>query len=83
MLQGVQSAWDSTGRRRPQGRVQNEGASSPWANQGAAAAPSDADEPRGETLPGAEAKMDAPQRGDNVSSLIYKCCMVVTSELKW
>lgn len=65
LLQGVESAWDSTGRRRPQGRIQSEGASSLWANQGAAAAHSDADESRGEALQGAEAMMDAPQKGDN------------------
>lgn len=65
LLQGVESAWDSTGRLRPQGRIQSEGASSLWANQGAAAAHSDADESRGEALQGAEAMMDAPQKGDN------------------
>ncbi|MEQ2209307.1 hypothetical protein XENOCAPTIV_028278, partial [Xenoophorus captivus] len=36
LLQGVESAWDSTGRRRPQGHIQNNGASSFSTNQGAA-----------------------------------------------
>ncbi|XP_007547426.1 activating signal cointegrator 1 complex subunit 2 [Poecilia formosa] len=65
LLQGVESAWDATGRRRPQ----TEGASSSPANQGAAAAACsdgfgspEVKESRGERLEGAEA---APQKGDN------------------
>ncbi|XP_008415941.1 activating signal cointegrator 1 complex subunit 2 [Poecilia reticulata] len=67
LLEGVESAWDATGRRRPQ----TEGASSSPANHGAAAACSDGfgspevKESRGERLEGAEAKMAAPQKGDN------------------
>ncbi|KAM4746080.1 activating signal cointegrator 1 complex subunit 2 isoform 1-T2 [Anableps anableps] len=64
LLQGVESSWDSTGRRRPAGRIQNEGASSFSANQGAAAASSDGFGPQ-ERLRGAEAELDAPQKGDN------------------
>ncbi|MEQ2171821.1 hypothetical protein GOODEAATRI_014574, partial [Goodea atripinnis] len=88
LLQGVESAWDSTGRRRPQGHIQNNGASSFSTNQGAAGGtaassdsfgPQEVKESRGEVGDkprGAEATMNDPQRGNNVSSLIsYKCCM--------
>ncbi|XP_027888752.1 activating signal cointegrator 1 complex subunit 2 isoform X2 [Xiphophorus couchianus] len=70
LLQGVESAWDATGGRRPQ----TEGASSSSADQGAAAAAAagsdgfgspEVKESRGERLVGAEAKMAAPQKGDN------------------
>ncbi|XP_043967134.1 activating signal cointegrator 1 complex subunit 2 [Gambusia affinis] len=67
LLQGVESAWDATGRRRPR----TEGASSSLANEGAAAACSagfrspEVKESGEKRLVGAEAKMAAPQKGDN------------------
>lgn len=78
----MESAWDSTGRRKPQSHAQNEGFSSLSANEGAvggaaAAAGASAwefkpkeirDPEGGESLGGAEAMLVIPQKGNNVSS---------------
>ncbi|KAF3851489.1 hypothetical protein F7725_013261 [Dissostichus mawsoni] len=62
LLQGVQSAWDSVGRRRPHSHSQY---------QGAAGGAAEAREPErgGEGLRGAEAMVDAPRKGNNESLL--------------
>ncbi|XP_047238497.1 activating signal cointegrator 1 complex subunit 2 [Girardinichthys multiradiatus] len=77
LLQGVESAWDSTGRRRPHCHIQNNGASSFSTNQGAAGGtaassdsfgPQEVKESRGEVGDkprGAEATINDPQRGNN------------------
>lgn len=56
LLQGVQSAWDSVGHRRPHSQY-----------QGAAGGAAEAREPErgGEGLRGAEAMVDAPRQGNN------------------
>uniref|UniRef100_A0A147A728 Activating signal cointegrator 1 complex subunit 2 n=1 Tax=Fundulus heteroclitus TaxID=8078 RepID=A0A147A728_FUNHE len=88
LLQGVESAWDSTGRRRPQGHLQSAAASSLSANQGAAGGaaassdgfrPQEVDESRGESgeLRGAEAMINVPQRGNNGAA-----CPVSSPELE-
>jgi len=70
LLQGVQSAWDSVGRARPQGHMQNANALS--AAQGGAmgdrASPLGVRESGegGETPRGAEAPLYMPHKGDNV-----------------
>lgn len=78
MLQGVQSAWDSMGRRKPQNHVGLEPPSF-VANQGGAdfgAAAASSFEPHKDQVPrevevmGAEALVCVPQRGNNVSSQI-------------
>lgn len=79
LLQGVESAWDSVGRRKPQSQSQQHFPIAP-ANQGVAygAASSsgfklqEEQEPREESLRGAEALVDVPQKGNNVSSIIIK-----------
>uniref|UniRef100_A0A3Q0RID4 Activating signal cointegrator 1 complex subunit 2 n=1 Tax=Amphilophus citrinellus TaxID=61819 RepID=A0A3Q0RID4_AMPCI len=76
LLQGVESAWDTVGRRKPQSQIQTKAASSLLANQGAAAGaaasslagskPQEVREPaEGESLRGAEAMLDVPQKGNN------------------
>lgn len=77
LLQGVQSAWDSIGRRKPQNQVGHKSHSS-VANQGgadfAAAASSSSfnlskdQVPREEEVLGAEALVYVPHKGNNVSS---------------
>nr|XP_019964628.1 PREDICTED: activating signal cointegrator 1 complex subunit 2 isoform X2 [Paralichthys olivaceus]XP_019964629.1 PREDICTED: activating signal cointegrator 1 complex subunit 2 isoform X2 [Paralichthys olivaceus] len=81
LLQGVESAWESVGRRKPQSQIH------PKANQGAAggaaaaAAASSASfnrqvrEPREECERGAEAMLDVPQKENNV-------CTVSSAELE-
>lgn len=77
LLQGVQSAWDSVGQRKPQNQVEQK-SPSPVANQGgadfAAAASSssfklqeDQVHRKGEVM-GAEALVCVPHKGNNVSS---------------
>ncbi|XP_070760584.1 activating signal cointegrator 1 complex subunit 2 [Enoplosus armatus] len=77
LLQGVESAWDSVGRRKPQSQIQHKVPSVMPAYQGAAggaaAAASSAGfkhqedrEPEGEESPrGAEAMLDVPRKGNN------------------
>ncbi|KAI3372534.1 hypothetical protein L3Q82_023005 [Scortum barcoo] len=78
LLQGVQSAWDSVGRRKPQSQIQHKVplvmAACQGAAGGAAAAaasggftPQEAREPveGGEILRGAEAMLDVPRKGNN------------------
>ncbi|XP_018544003.1 activating signal cointegrator 1 complex subunit 2 [Lates calcarifer] len=77
LLQGVESAWDSVGRRKPQSQMRPKASSLLSANQGAAgeaaAASSSASvkpqkvrEPGGgESLRGAEAMLDVPRKGNN------------------
>ncbi|KAJ4942433.1 hypothetical protein JOQ06_012299 [Pogonophryne albipinna] len=62
LLQGVQSAWDSVGHRRPHSNSQY---------QGAAGGAAEAREPErgGEGLRGAEAMVDAPRKGNNVGAV--------------
>ncbi|XP_019964627.2 activating signal cointegrator 1 complex subunit 2 [Paralichthys olivaceus] len=81
LLQGVESAWESVGRRKPQSQIH------PKANQGAAggaaaaAAASSASfnrqvrEPREECERGAEAMLDVPRKENNV-------CTVSSAELE-
>ncbi|XP_034396869.1 activating signal cointegrator 1 complex subunit 2 [Cyclopterus lumpus] len=63
LLQGVESAWDSVGRRRPHRPIQHRGAA------GGAAASSSSfklQEPEGgASLEGAEAMMDVPRKGND------------------
>lgn len=86
LLQGVESAWDSAGRRKPPSQIQLRGSSSFLANQGAvggaSAASSSAcfipEEVRqpgegGESPRGAEAMLDVPRKGNNVSFIINYC----------
>lgn len=86
LLQGVESAWDSVGRRKPQSQTrtsQAQASASLSANRepaaGAAASslasskPQEVREPaEGESTRGAEAMLDVPQRGNNVSSDCYR-----------
>ncbi|XP_013875158.1 activating signal cointegrator 1 complex subunit 2 [Austrofundulus limnaeus] len=71
LLQGVEGAWDSLGRQKPQSLLQNNrsSSSSPLsANQGAASGfePQEVKEPKGgRSLKGAEAAVDVAQRGNN------------------
>lgn len=77
LLEGVRSAWDSVGRRKPQSQIQNKVPSAMPAYQGAAggaaAAASSGDfklkegrEPeRAEDLMGAKAMLDVPRKGNN------------------
>uniref|UniRef100_A0AAX7TVL6 CUE domain-containing protein n=1 Tax=Astatotilapia calliptera TaxID=8154 RepID=A0AAX7TVL6_ASTCA len=79
LLQGVESAWDSVGRRKPQSQTrtsQAQASASLSANRepaaGAAASslagskPQEVREPaEGESTRGAEAMLDVPQRGNN------------------
>ncbi|KAK5931967.1 hypothetical protein CgunFtcFv8_003711 [Champsocephalus gunnari] len=58
LLQGVQSAWDSVGHRRPHGNSQY---------RGAAGGAAEARQPEG--LGGAEALVDAPRKGNNVGAV--------------
>ncbi|XP_033947048.1 activating signal cointegrator 1 complex subunit 2 [Pseudochaenichthys georgianus] len=62
LLQGVQSAWDSVGHRKPHGNSQY---------QGAAGGAAEARQPErgGEGLGGAEAMVDAPRKGNNVGAV--------------
>lgn len=75
LLQGVQSAWDSVGRRKPQNHVGHEHVANQGGADFAAAAASGFEPhkdqvPREEEVMGAEALVCAPQRGNNVSSQI-------------
>lgn len=76
LLQGVQSAWDSVGRRKPQNHVGHEHVANQGGADFAAAAASTSFNPhndqvsRGEEVMGAEALVCVPQRGNNVSSQI-------------
>ncbi|XP_071340038.1 activating signal cointegrator 1 complex subunit 2 [Trachinotus anak] len=77
LLQGVESAWDSVGRRKPQNQTQPKASSLLSANQGAAGGaaaassasfkPQQVQEREGgaESLRGAEAMLDFPRRGNN------------------
>uniref|UniRef100_A0A3B4V320 Activating signal cointegrator 1 complex subunit 2 n=1 Tax=Seriola dumerili TaxID=41447 RepID=A0A3B4V320_SERDU len=58
LLQGVESAWDSVGRRRTQSQIQPKAPSLLSANQGAVGW-------AGERLKGAEAMLDVPGKGNN------------------
>ncbi|KAM9392808.1 activating signal cointegrator 1 complex subunit 2 [Pholidichthys leucotaenia] len=91
LLQGVESAWDSVGRQRPQRRAQTAASMLSSANEGAdggaaAASSFPAGFPAlevgessrgGETLRGAEAMLDVPQKGNN-----GVVCMVSEAELE-
>uniref|UniRef100_A0A7N6FDY4 CUE domain-containing protein n=1 Tax=Anabas testudineus TaxID=64144 RepID=A0A7N6FDY4_ANATE len=57
LLQGVESAWDSIGRQKPQSQIEPKASSLPSASWGAADG--------GEILRGAEAILDVPRRGNN------------------
>lgn len=72
LLQGVENAWDSVGRHKPHMQRGSSTASSSLtpADQGAAggaAAPVSEDVPGGV---GAEAALEVPRKGDNVSRLV-------------
>lgn len=79
LLQGVQSAWDSLGQRKPQNQVEHKSPSS-VANEGgadfAAAASSSSLKIQEDQVPtelevmGAEAVVCVPHKGNNVSSQI-------------
>lgn len=87
LLQGVESAWDSVGRRKPQNQIQHKVPSAyQGAAGGAAAAASSSGftlkedrEPEGreERLRGAEAMLDVPQKGNNGAA-----CPVSGAELE-
>lgn len=80
LLQGVESAWDSIGRRNPHTRSKNPPVSAHRHEPDGAAASSSASRSAevggqkgggldgGDELRGAEAMVDVPQAGDNVSS---------------
>uniref|UniRef100_A0A7N8YPB7 Activating signal cointegrator 1 complex subunit 2 n=1 Tax=Mastacembelus armatus TaxID=205130 RepID=A0A7N8YPB7_9TELE len=74
LLQGVESAWDSVGRRKPQSRTKSKASSLvPSSQEGAGGAASSAGINRetrepgdgGESVRGAEAMLDVPQKGNN------------------
>ncbi|XP_070690557.1 activating signal cointegrator 1 complex subunit 2 [Pempheris klunzingeri] len=67
LLQGVQSAWDSVGRQRPQSHVQHRAPPATAACQGGAGAAASAGSNLQEDHEpgGAEATMDVPRRGNN------------------
>ncbi|XP_061586679.1 activating signal cointegrator 1 complex subunit 2 [Cololabis saira] len=70
LLQGVEGAWDSVGRQKPQGRAHNQQASSAHlgAAGGAAAGgfePQEVSESAGGSVRGAEALLEVPRRGNN------------------
>lgn len=79
LLQGVESAWDSVGRRKPQRQTQLRASSSAFegaAGGGASSSSSSASfKPQevreaaeeGESPRGAEAMLDVPRKGNNVS----------------
>uniref|UniRef100_A0A3Q4HLQ1 Activating signal cointegrator 1 complex subunit 2 n=1 Tax=Neolamprologus brichardi TaxID=32507 RepID=A0A3Q4HLQ1_NEOBR len=91
LLQGVESAWDSVGRRKPQSQTrtsQAQASASPSANRGPAAGaaasssagskPQEVREPaEGESARGAEAMLDVPQRGNNGA-----VCPLIGAELE-
>ncbi|KAM7391117.1 hypothetical protein PAMP_021833 [Pampus punctatissimus] len=90
LLQGVESAWDSVGRRKPQSQIQTGASSSFLANQGAVGGasaasssasfnPQEVREPGegGESLIGAEAMLEVPQKGHNGA-----VCLVSGAELE-
>lgn len=91
LLQGVESAWDSVGRRKPQSQIQTsqaQASASLSANQGpapgaaasslAGSKPQEVREPaEGESPRGAEAMLDVPQRGNNGAM-----CPVIGAELE-
>lgn len=74
LLQGVQSAWDSAGRRKPQNHVGHEHVANQGGAEFASAAASSSFKPHKDQVPreeevmGAEALVCVPQRGNNVSS---------------
>ncbi|AWP07646.1 putative activating signal cointegrator 1 complex subunit 2 [Scophthalmus maximus] len=87
LLQGVESAWDSVGRRKPSSQIRSNAASSLSANQGAAGGaaaassgscrPREVREPGEERVEGAEAMLDVPQKGNNGAM-----CPMSTAELE-
>lgn len=70
LLQGVESAWDSIGRRNPQTKRKNHPLSVPRHEPDGAAGASVHSGDRGDVLRGAEAMVDVPQAGNNVSLAI-------------
>ncbi|XP_040010193.1 activating signal cointegrator 1 complex subunit 2 [Xiphias gladius] len=88
LLQGLESARDSVGRRKPQSQMQPEASpllsASQGAAGGAAAASSDSFKPQevqepggGESVRGAEAMLDVPRKGNNGAA-----CPVSGAELE-
>ena len=74
LLQGVQSAWDSTGRRRPQSQAQPKTSAAAQGAVGGAWGGGESPPPGvreagegGESVRGAEAALDMPYKGNNVS----------------
>ncbi|CAJ1069389.1 activating signal cointegrator 1 complex subunit 2 [Xyrichtys novacula] len=74
LLQGVESAWDSVGRRKPQSQIHPKTTAAHWGAAGGAAAsasagfkPQEVREAEGgrDSPRGAEAMVDVPQKGNN------------------
>lgn len=73
LLQGVQSAWDSVGQRKPQNQVEHKSPSSAEAEEGASSSSFKLQEDqvhRELEVIGAEALVCVPHKGNNVSSKI-------------
>lgn len=73
LLQGVQSAWDSVGQRKPQNQVEHKSPSSAEAEEGASSSSFKLQEDqvhRELEVMGAEALVCVPHKGNNVSSKI-------------
>lgn len=76
LLQGVESAWDSAGRQNPQGQKKvtsvlahrREPDGAPAASPDGATRQKEQGFEGGESLRGAEAMVDVPTKGNNVSS---------------
>lgn len=76
LLQGVECAWDSVGRRKPRSQAQHQvpalqgaaGASAALSSTGFELQEESEPGEGGESLRGAEAMVDVPKRGNNVSS---------------
>ncbi|XP_059192967.1 activating signal cointegrator 1 complex subunit 2 [Centropristis striata] len=78
LLQGVQSAWDCVGRRRPHSQSGPQGAAGGAAAASAAFKPEEAPESEGgDGLRGAEAMLDVSRKGDNGAA-----CPVSEAELE-
>lgn len=65
LLQGVESAWDSVGRRKP--RNQGSAAAAAASSSGGFIQQEEQEAEGGEDLRGAEAMLDLPPKGSNVS----------------
>ncbi|XP_068460552.1 activating signal cointegrator 1 complex subunit 2 [Clinocottus analis] len=78
LLQGVESAWDSVGRRRSHNQIQHRGAAPAASSSSSSFILQEASVPEGgESLRGAQAMMDVPQKENNAAG-----CAVSEAELE-